>query len=96
MKYYLIKAFGSLENIIFPLLVFFAPIKGIFLTVAVFIALDTCTGIWKCKKLKKPITSRGLSALVSKTLLYEALVLATFLIDTKKGWGLDQIKEKML
>ncbi len=53
---------------------FFLPISGILVLIAFAIFLDTITGIWKSLKLKKPITSRGLSQIVSKILLYEFTV----------------------
>jgi hypothetical protein len=68
-------------NLFLPIVIFFAPISGIFLTVAVFVSLDTAVGVWKAYKLKQPITSRRLSDIVSKLILYEALILATFLIN---------------
>jgi len=43
--------------------------------------LDTLTGIWKAKKLKIKITSRKLSAIISKLMLYEVAVIGFYLID---------------
>ena len=60
---------------------FFLPISGILIMIGVLIAIDTFTGIWKAKKLKIPITSRGLSAIISKLFLYEVAVILTYLID---------------
>ena len=45
------------------------------------ILADTATGIWKAKHLKQEITSRKLSAIISKILLYELCVILFFLID---------------
>ena len=45
------------------------------------IFVDTITGVWKAKKLKQPITSRRLSAVISKMLLYEITVILFYLID---------------
>jgi hypothetical protein len=45
------------------------------------ILVDTVTGIWKAKKLKQPITSRRLSSVISKMLLYEITVILFYLID---------------
>jgi len=43
--------------------------------------VDTLTGIWKAKKLKIKITSRKLSAIISKLMLYEVAVIGFYLID---------------
>ena len=63
------------------ILSFFLPIVGILILIAASVILDTITGIWKSKKLKQPITSRKLSAIISKILLYEATVMLFFAMD---------------
>ena len=60
---------------------FFLPISGILFLIGFAIVIDTLTGIWRAKKLKIPITSRGLSAVISKLLLYEVAVIGFYLID---------------
>lgn len=67
-------------SIFLPMLMFFTPIKGIFFTVALVIVMDTLVGLWKARHLNQNITSRKLSAVISKLLLYESLILITFLI----------------
>mgnify|MGYP003606067814 CR=1 FL=1 len=64
------------------LLLFFAPIQGLLISVGTAIALDTIFGIAKSLKLKEKITSRKLSNIVSKFVLYQAAVLLIFTIDT--------------
>jgi hypothetical protein len=64
------------------LLLFFAPIQGLLISVATAIALDTIFGIAKAIRLKDKITSRKLSNIVSKFVLYQAAVLLIFTIDT--------------
>lgn len=59
----------------------FAPIQGIMVTVGLAIIADTIVGIWKARKLKEPISSRKLSQIISKLLLYEATIILFFLID---------------
>jgi hypothetical protein len=49
--------------------------------IGVLIAIDTFTGIWKANKLKEKISSRKLSAVISKLGLYEITVIMFFLID---------------
>ena len=60
---------------------FFLPISGILFLIGFAILLDTITGIWKAKKIGLPITSRKLSAIVSKLFLYEVAVIGFYLID---------------
>ena len=60
---------------------FFLPISGILFLIGFAIVVDTLTGVWKSKKLGIPITSRKLSAIVSKLFLYEVAVIGFYLID---------------
>jgi hypothetical protein len=60
---------------------FFMPITGLMFLIGFAILVDTVTGIWKAKKLKQPITSRRLSSVISKMLLYEITVILFYLID---------------
>jgi len=60
---------------------FFLPISGILFLVGFAIFVDTLTGLWKSKKLKIKITSRKLSAVISKLFLYELAVIGFYLID---------------
>lgn len=59
----------------------FAPISGIMITIGLAILIDTIIGIWKAKKLNEKLTSRRLSRIISKILVYEASVMLFFLID---------------
>jgi hypothetical protein len=60
---------------------FFLPISGILILIGVSVILDTLTGVWKSYKLKTKVTSRKLSAVISKILLYEVTVMLFYLID---------------
>ena len=60
---------------------FFLPISGILILIGVSVIVYTITGVWKSKKLGTPITSRKLSAVISKILLYEVTVMLFYLID---------------
>ena len=60
---------------------FFLPISGILFLIGFAIVVDTITGVWKAKKLGMPITSRKLSAIISKLMLYEVAVIGFYLID---------------
>ena len=85
MKAQLAILLSSIQKSSFQLLAvistFFMPISGILFLIAFAILVDTITGIWKSRKLKIPITSRGLSAIVSKLFLYEVAVILTYMID---------------
>ena len=60
---------------------FLMPISGLLFLVGFVILLDTVTGVWKSYKNKVKITSRGLSAIISKMLLYEVTVIMFYMID---------------
>lgn len=77
----LISIQSELLTLISICFAFFLPISGILLMIGVLIAIDTFTGIWKAKKLEDKITSRKLSAIISKLALYEVTVIMFFLID---------------
>lgn len=85
MKVQLAILLSSIQKYIIQLFAvvsaFFLPISGILFLIVFAILVDTVTGIWKAKKLGIPITSRGLSAIVSKLFLYEVAVILTYLID---------------
>ena len=61
---------------------FLMPISGLLFLVGFVIILDTITGIWKSYKQKVKITSRGLSAIISKMLLYQVTVILFYMIDS--------------
>lgn len=60
---------------------FFAPVGGILIAVGVAIALDTLFGIAKAVKIKDKITSRKLSNIVSKFVLYQSAILLIYIMD---------------
>jgi hypothetical protein len=86
------------------ILLFFVPIHGLLVAVAVAIILDTFTGIFKSIKLHglKSIRSRKLSTIISKMLLYEVTILLLFLMDKYLlnefvilWWGIEFMFTKM-
>jgi len=85
MKLQLAILLTSIKQSMFQLLAvigaFFLPISGILFLIGFAIVIDTLTGIWKSKKLNIPITSRKLSAIISKLILYEVAVIGFYLID---------------
>lgn len=62
---------------------FFAPIRGLLIAVGVAIILDTFFGIYRSVKVKgwKYVTSRRLSEIISKMLLYELSIICLYVID---------------
>ncbi|OCB77944.1 phage holin family protein [Flavobacterium crassostreae] len=62
---------------------FFAPITGLLIAVGAAIALDTCFGIYRAIMVKgwKYVTSRKLSEIISKMLLYELCIILLYVID---------------
>ena len=71
----------NIVKIVSVTLSFFMPIWGILLLVGFAIGLDTITGIWKSVKNGDGLTSRKLSAFISKTFLYESTLLLFFVMD---------------
>jgi hypothetical protein len=73
----------TFNYILSGLVLFFAPIQGLLIAVAVGIILDTFTGIYKSIKLNgwTSIRSRKLSNVVSKMLLYQVCIILLFAID---------------
>lgn len=76
MKTYLIYIFTAT-------CLFFAPITGLMLAVGAAIVLDTVFGIYRSVKVKgwKFITSRRLSEIISKMLLYQLCIICLYVID---------------
>jgi len=76
MKTFILYFFASI-------CIFLAPIKGLMIAVGFAIILDTFFGIYRSIKVKgwKFVTSRRLSEIVSKMLLYQLCVICTYVID---------------
>ena len=72
-----------LNYIFTSLFLFFIPIQGLVISVGIVIMLDTVTGVYKSVKSKgwKHVSSRKLSNIISKMLLYEICILCLFPID---------------
>jgi hypothetical protein len=62
---------------------FFTPILGLLIAVGAAIALDTVFGIYRSVKVKgwKFVTSRRLSEIISKMLLYQMCIICLYVID---------------
>ena len=70
------------ETIIAVCLAAIMPIKPLILLVGVCISLDTFFGIYRAVKQRKKITSRALSAVISKMALYELALILFYFIDS--------------
>jgi hypothetical protein len=63
------------------LLAILSPIKGMVLITIFFIWLDLFAGIWRSKKLKLPLRSRGFARTISKTCLYAGGIVCVFFLE---------------
>jgi len=71
----------SIIMIIAIITAFLAPIIPLILIVGLCMSLDTICGILRAKKLKERITSRRLSKLISKMVLYQTTLITFFMIE---------------
>ncbi len=68
-----------LSSILYSILLFFAPIKGIILVVALSTIIDTGFGIWKAKNLGEKLSSKAFrTGLVPKLLSYVGAVMMIY------------------
>lgn len=69
-------------NVLYTILAsFLFPIKVLLILVGMMIIIDTIMGIWRSFKLKVDITSKALSAVVSKMVLYQSAVILIFILE---------------
>lgn len=69
------------STIIAIILAFLMPIVPLLLIVGGLILLDTCFGLWRAYKTNETITSKKLSNIISKTVLYQTSIITFFLIE---------------
>jgi hypothetical protein len=67
--------------IVTSLIMFFTPVGGILIAVAVAIALDTIFGVSKAITKKEKLTSRRASNIISKFVLYQSAILLIYTMD---------------
>lgn len=60
---------------------FLTPIRPLLFIVGFMIFIDTLTGVIRSKKLNQPITSRKLSQIITKMLLYQGAIISLYFID---------------
>lgn len=59
---------------------FFAPIIGSMIAVGFLIGIDTVMGVLGARKQGQPVTSKKLGRVITKTLVYQLLIIASHLI----------------
>ena len=69
------------SQILAVLVSFISPVVGVLIAVGAFILLDTVVGVWKAKKIKQKVTSRRLSSIVNKMLVYQLTTITFFTLD---------------
>lgn len=74
-----IKSLGW--KLLLPIFAFILPIKALLILVAIAILIDTVTGIWAAKKLKKEVSSHKFSAMFGKMFIYQSIVITLYALD---------------
>lgn len=59
-----------------------SPIKYLLILVGIWIFLDTILGVWAAKRQHIVITSRRLSSILSKMLVYQGIVILAYALDS--------------
>ena len=70
-----------IKYVIGSLFVFLSPIRPLIFLVGFIVVLDTIFGILRSRKLKIKFTSRRFYAFFKKSLVYQLLIIATFILD---------------
>jgi hypothetical protein len=70
-----------IKYILGSLFIFIAPIKPLLFIVGFIVVLDTIFGILRSRKLKIKFTSRRFYSFFKKSLVYQLLIITTFVID---------------
>lgn len=70
------------------LLAFIAPIQLLILSVGVLVLFDTLCGLYRAYKLEQDITSKKLSHVISKLLLYNVAIISGYIMQLMIGGDL--------
>lgn len=77
-----VELFKHNTTILFAVIsAFLAPIQPLLFAVGLMIFLDTITGVIRSMKLDQTITSRKLSQIITKMLLYQGAIISLFLVE---------------
>ena len=95
---------SNLTTLLKVLLVFFAPIKGIIILVALSTILDTAFGVWKASKLKENVNSKTFRhGFVPKLMSYIGAIMLVYASDffiinylTKEVISVDYLATKVI
>jgi hypothetical protein len=71
----------TINKLLIVLGAFLLPIKPLLILVGLCIFLDTIFGVWKCKKTGVEVNSKGLSAIISKMVLYQSAIILFFALE---------------
>jgi hypothetical protein len=71
----------TLNKLLIVIGAFLLPIKPLLILVGLCIFLDTVFGVWKCKKTGIEVNSKGLSAIISKMVLYQSAIILFFALE---------------
>lgn len=71
-----------LKTISVALITFFAPIYPAMISVGILILIDTLTGIIAAKKTGETITSKKMGGCITKSIVYQLLIISAHLCET--------------
>lgn len=71
----------KLQLLLLSFFAILAPIKGMVFITIFFIWLDLIAGVWRSKKLKLPLRSRGFARTISKTCIYAGGIVSVFFLE---------------
>ena len=72
-----------LYGLLSSIFVFLTPVLPLIILVGFFISADTILGVYTAKKLKNKVTSRKLSRIIGKLIIYNGTILLVFGLDTQ-------------
>lgn len=72
-----------LYGLLSSIFVFLTPVLPLIILVGFFISADTLLGVYTAKKLKNKVTSRKLSRIIGKLIIYTGAILLVFGLDTQ-------------
>ena len=73
---------NMVNKIIILLVAFLAPIQAAMIAVGVLITIDTILGILGARKIGEEITSKKFGRVLTKSLVYQLLIISSHLIET--------------
>lgn len=69
------------QKFLLVIIAFLLPVKPMLLIVGAMIVIDTAFGIYRARKVKENVSSRKLSNIVSKMVLYQSAVILMYAIE---------------